>query len=236
MRTWSVAAPWQLICTAARALLRTAPIRAIRVAESIEPDSWDTWNSDRDQMMAAEGSPGPRRRRDLRIAAIRHGTIWTRTATGTTFRDREMSGRRTMRATAGWDPFGSGYWMWTPRYGYGWVSGYSWGYLPYQCGNWNFYDSFGWGWAPGMGGVRPWWRLGLLWAEHRYDPGGYHLPFRPRPRRSAGGAMGASSDAGCYRPPSGGSRRTAFAEPDGNGCDCRAHGRGISSAVAPAAI
>ena len=32
--------------------------------------------------------------------------------------------------------------MWTPGYGYLWVSGYPWGYMPFQCGAWNFYDGF----------------------------------------------------------------------------------------------
>ena len=42
---------------------------------------------------------GPRRHRGLRTAAIRRGTIWMRTATGTTFRVRGISGRRMRQAT-----------------------------------------------------------------------------------------------------------------------------------------
>jgi hypothetical protein len=45
--------------------------------------------------------------------------------------------------------------MWTPGYGYIWVSGYEWGYTPFQCGTWNYYDAFGWGWAPGLADAGP---------------------------------------------------------------------------------
>ena len=65
-------------------------------------------------------------------------------------------------ASAAFDPYGNGNWMWTPGYGYLWVSGYPWGYMPFQCGAWNFIDGFGWGWAPGLGGCTPWWGAGLL--------------------------------------------------------------------------
>jgi hypothetical protein len=86
-----------------------------------------------------------------------------------------------------WDPYGNGYWMDTPSYGYTWVSGYSWGYMPYQCGMWNWYNSFGWGWAPG--GCTPWWRgggggFGRGWFINVGNrPGGWRPPIRPnRPR------------------------------------------------------
>jgi hypothetical protein len=46
-----------------------------------------------------------------------------------------MSGRPMKLPLRAGIPYGNGYWMWTPRFGYIWVSGYSWGYMPYQCGD-----------------------------------------------------------------------------------------------------
>jgi hypothetical protein len=46
-------------------------------------------------------------------------------------------------SSPGWDPYGCGHFVYTPRYGYIWVSCENWGYLPYSCGMWNYYDSFG---------------------------------------------------------------------------------------------
>jgi hypothetical protein len=95
---------------------------------------------------------------------------------------------------ASWDPYGFGHWVYYPRYGFLWVSGYGWGYAPYQCGLWNYYDSFGWGWAPG-GGCSPWGGFGAGFygegggfynigsAPHGYRPPKRPLPIHPRPVR-----------------------------------------------------
>jgi len=74
--------------------------------------------------------------------------------------------------------------MWTPRFGYVWVSGEPWGYMPYQCGAWNYYDAFGWGWAPGS--CQTWWGGGYGggggWIYTvGVTPKWYKLPVRPGP-------------------------------------------------------
>jgi hypothetical protein len=138
------------------------------LSEAIEPDSWDAWNSDRDQALNAEAAdqtgaannfvnnqnPNPAWN-DLDA----NGNWYNVPGQGYIWSPYEAS-------NAGWDPYGNGNWMWTPGYGYIFASGYPWGYMPYQCGMWNFYDGFGWGWAPGMGaglrmgGCHPWWGSG----------------------------------------------------------------------------
>jgi hypothetical protein len=157
--------------------------------ESIEPDSWDTWNSDRDQVLTSEAAS--------KTAATQgftdnsnpawndldaNGNWYNVPGQGNIWSPYEATG-------AGFDPYGNGYWMWTPRFGYIWVSGYSWGYLPYQCGNWNYYDSFGWGWSPGIGGCSPWWGGGGYFVPNiGFGYGGYRPPFPPRnPHRPIGG-------------------------------------------------
>jgi hypothetical protein len=156
------------------------------LAESIEPDSWDTWNSDRDQMLAAEGSS---RTAATQGFADSSNPAWNDLdANGNWY---NVPGQGNIWSPydandAGWDPYGSGTWMWTPQFGYVWDSGYSWGYLPYQCGNWNFYDGFGWGWAPGLGGCAPWWGAGFYGLNIGIMPVGWRPPIRPRPRQPIG--------------------------------------------------
>ena len=152
------------------------------VAESIEPDSWDAWNSDRDQALtASESAPGnpdvPQSHNPAWGDLNSNGSWYNVPGQGEIWSPYEAS-------NPGWDPFGTGYWMWTPGYGYMWVSGEPWGYMPYQCGAWNYYDAFGWGWAPG--GCSPWWGGGYAggggWIfTVGTRPGWYRLPIRPGP-------------------------------------------------------
>jgi hypothetical protein len=152
------------------------------VGESIEPDSWDAWNSDRDQALtASESAPGnpdvPQSNNPAWGDLNSNGSWYNVPGQGEIWSPYEAS-------NPGWDPFGTGYWMWTPGYGYMWVSGESWGYMPYQCGAWNYYDTFGWGWAPGT--CTPWWGGGYAggggWIfTVGARPGWYKLPIRPGP-------------------------------------------------------
>ena len=162
--------------------------------ETIEPDSWDAWNTDRDQALAAEAADRTGASSGLGQSS---NPAWNDLdANGSWYNvpDQGQVWSPTDASDANWDPYGSGYWVDTPGYGYGWVSGYAWGYLPYQCGMWNWYETFGWGWAPGAGGC------GTAFLGVGYFGGGglnvgrgflgYHPPMRPRsplrPVRSLG--------------------------------------------------
>jgi hypothetical protein len=154
--------------------------------ENIEPDSWDSWNSDRDQVMTSESAA---RTGATQNYAQGSNPAWNDLDANGNWYDVPGQGQIWSPYDAsnpGWDPYGNGNWMNSPGYGYTWVSGYPWGYMPYQCGLWNWYDSFGWGWAPGIGGCSPWWYGGLGY----YGPnvgrgfGGYRPPLRPHPPRS----------------------------------------------------
>jgi hypothetical protein len=154
--------------------------------ETIEPDSWDSWNSDRDQVMTSQSAARTGATQNYAQGANpawndldANGNWYNVPGQGQIWAPYDAS-------NPGWDPYGAGNWMNSPGYGYTWVSGYPWGYLPYQCGMWNWYDSFGWGWAPGMGGCNPWWYGGVGY----YGPnigrgyGGYRPPLRPHPPRT----------------------------------------------------
>jgi hypothetical protein len=152
------------------------------LVDGIETDSWDTWNSDRDQALSSTATeqtgasgnfvnnenPNPEWN-DLDA----NGSWYNVPNEGYVWSPYVASG-------VGWDPYGCGHWMWTPRFGYVWVSCESWGYLPYSCGSWNFYNGFGWGWAPGMGGCTPWWRRGVYAGWNVGTPPSWYHPI-PRP-------------------------------------------------------
>jgi len=159
-----------------------------QMAESIEPDSWDAWNSDRDQALTTEAANQTGAPADVGASESpawndldANGNWYNVPGQGYVWSPYDA-------ANAGFDPYGNGSWMYTPGFGYVWASGYPWGYLPFQCGAWNFYNGFGWGWAPGYGGCSPWWGLGFYGGPNiGYAPPGYHPIARPLPRHPVNG-------------------------------------------------
>jgi hypothetical protein len=163
------------------ATLGTSSSGEFSVADNIEPDSWDAWNSDRGQAQKAYGNPAPPdnelpNQNDPAWSDLNANGAWYNVPDqGYVWSPYEAS-------NPDWDPYGMGNWMYTPGPGYVWVSGYSWGYMPYQCGNWNWYNTFGWGWAPGP--CQAFWTAGggAGWYFNvRNPPRWYRLPVRPGP-------------------------------------------------------
>jgi hypothetical protein len=154
----------------------------LNLAESIEPDSWDAWNSDRDQAQTTADVGSTPATSNLPNS---NNPAWNDlNSDGTWYNvpDQGYVWSPYDAANANWDPYNNGYWMWTPGYGYVWVSEYTWSYMPYQCGLWNWYNSFGWGWAPGM--CNSWWGGGGggggWFFNVGFMPAWYRLPVRPR--------------------------------------------------------
>jgi hypothetical protein len=149
------------------------------LSENIEPNSWDAWNSDRDQDLANEAA---NRTQATESQPDNQNPAWSDLdANGNWYNvpDQGYVWSPYDASNPGWDPYGNGYWMNSPGYGYMWVSGYPWGYLPYSCGAWNWYSSFGWGWAPGM--CSPWWGGYGGWGFNiGMAPPRYRYPIRPR--------------------------------------------------------
>ncbi len=164
------------------------------LAETIDPDSWDSWNADRDQLLnaqVAQKTPATDNFVNSQTVGMHdldvngnwydvpgQGYVWSPY-------DAQLQG-------AGWDPYGYGHWAYYPQFGYQFVSGYNWGYAPYSCGMWNFYDNLGWGWNPGAG-CNPWWGAGFYGGGGGgyYGDGGYYNignPYRgyQPPRRPTG--------------------------------------------------
>lgn len=158
------------------------------LAEQIPGDSWDQWNHDRDLALAGNASQQTPTSQSM---AKGSDQAWNDLdANGTWYNVPDVGPVWSPADAAydGWDPYGNGYWLWTPRFGYTWVSAYGWGYLPYRCGLWNWYDGFGWGWAPGFGGCNPWYVGGFWFGNFGLWPRWYHFPHRPvRPVGFRGG-------------------------------------------------
>ena len=149
------------------------------LAETIEPDSWDAWNADRDQDLttqeaaktAATGSQ-PNSSNPAWGDLDANGNWYDVPGQGYVWSPYEAT-------NASWDPYGCGNWVFTPQFGYVWVSCEQWGYLPYTTGYWNYYDTFGWGWTPGYG--YPWWFTGGWSCNVGTRPPRYNPPHRPKP-------------------------------------------------------
>jgi FecR protein len=147
-------------------------------SNTIAADSWDQWNADRDQQLAAmaqdettvragAGNPDNPAWNDLDY----YGDWYDVPGYGQAWAPAGVS--------ADWDPFGTGAWGYYPSFGYTWISGYPWGWWPYHCGAWNYFDSYGWMWFPGSCG---WGALGSGWYPYAgvwHVPSGYRPPLRP---------------------------------------------------------
>lgn len=97
-------------------------------------------------------------------------------------------------ASAAWDPFANGTWIWYPASGYSWVSPYPWGWLPYHYGNWQYCQNYGWGWRP-----RGHWR-GIN-NPPKPKPPRPGLPTSPAPRPPKPPAPGAPTMVAVNRKP-----------------------------------
>ena len=158
------------------------------VADSVTANSWDQWNSDRDEALsqmessettarASTSNPDDAAWNDLDYYGSwynvpGYGDVWSPNG-----------------VDADWDPYGQGYWGYYPAFGYTWISAYPWGWWPYHCGEWDYLNNWGWVWAPGGCGWG-WYGAGYTGAGwFPFVPIWHHPPaYRPpmRPGNSGG--------------------------------------------------
>lgn len=151
-----------------------------QLLQSVAADTWDQWNSDRDEALA---------QLDDNETTARASTgnpddpAWNDLDANGDWYDVPGYGQGWAPSDAGqdWDPYGAGSWGYYDNVGYTWISDYSWGWWPYHCGAWNWFDGFGWMWFPGDCGLgeigADWYPYGVLWGV----PPGYRSPRRPHP-------------------------------------------------------
>ncbi len=164
------------------------------IKDSLEPNSWDQWNEDRDQASANDASSQTDARTgfagdqgygwsDLDSNGSWYnvpgqGQVWQPDAAAQSGDDAGANS-----GADSFDPYGYGDWVFTAGYGYVWASGYSWGWTPFRCGNWGYYGGFGWGWSPGAAcGLPAYGGRGYgINLNRRLVPLPYRPPSKPNP-------------------------------------------------------
>jgi hypothetical protein len=149
--------------------------------KSVEPETWDVWNQERDQAAADAAANRTTARDDY---AGDQGYGWADLDANGSWYSIPGQGQVWQPAIAAdqdFDPYGYGSWVAYPGAGYVWASGYGWGWTPFRCGNWSYWNSFGWGWSPGPGcGLAGWGFGGVVYVINViHPPLNYRLPTRP---------------------------------------------------------
>ena len=131
-----------------------------------DTDQLDQWSRDRDDALNAYASGGQNYPYQYGADDLnQYGQYFDDPGYGTLWQPNGVN--------IGWDPFGNGYWSYSPGFGYTWVSAYPWGWLPYRYGHWVYVNNRGWCWAPG-GWTR--WHTRPRWVN---APAGFHPPAPP---------------------------------------------------------
>src|SRR5262249_7356409 len=127
--------------------LQTDQADRFLIANNISPEPYDSWTRERDEYRKRYANSGahvlssPYSYGSTHLDYYGHffnsplGYLW-----------------RPWSASAAWDPFVDGAWVFYPGFGYSWVSAHPWGWLPYHYGSWIYYQPYGWCWQPGRVG------------------------------------------------------------------------------------
>lgn len=148
------------------------------IAQSVAAESWDQWNSDRDEALARLETSETTARASSGNA---DNPAWNDLDYYGNWYDLPGYGQvwSPSNVSANWDPFGVGAWGYYQGMGYTWISGYPWGWWPYHCGAWNYMNGNGWFWMPGNCGFgfygNGWYPYSTVWNV----PPGYAPPGRP---------------------------------------------------------
>lgn len=151
-----------------------------QIQQSVAANSWDQWNSDRDEALARLGDNASEGRASTQNP---DNPAWNDLDAYGDWYDVPGYGMGWTPNGVGqdWDPYGAGAWGYYNNFGYTWISAYPWGWWPYHCGGWNWFGGFGWMWFPGSCG---WGGVGFVWYPYGriwHYPPGYHCPRRPVP-------------------------------------------------------
>ena len=141
--------------------------------KGVDKDDLDQWSAQRDDTLSTYASAGPGYAQspyqygasDLNY----YGQYYDVPGYGEVWQPNNIG--------YNWDPFSNGYWIYSPGFGYTWVSSYPWGWMPYRYGQWVFVNGRGWCWAPG--GWNRWYSRPRL----ANAPPGFRPPLPPADKR-----------------------------------------------------
>lgn len=158
-----------------------------QLLQNVAANSWDQWNSDRDEALAQLAENAGSGGEDV---GNPDNPAWSDLDANGDWYDVPGYGMGWSPSGVGedWDPYAVGSWGYYSGIGYTWISPYSWGWYPYHCGAWSWFDGFGWLWFPGncfTGAGYGWYPYGTIWSV----PPGYVCPRRPRPIRTRNGPV-----------------------------------------------
>src|ERR1035437_10153173 len=122
-----------------------AGYKVARGSEALPADAWNRERQAYQQAYASNaGNPGPRFGYGLQDLNY-YGSYFMAPGYGYVWQPYGFA-----NSMIGWDPYGSGAWIFSPGFGYSFASQYPWGWLPYHYGSWAFLGGgIGWAWIPG---------------------------------------------------------------------------------------
>lgn len=137
---------------------RSGEADEVTIARNPEPDDWDRWVADRDEVVHTSRATSSRyvnapfsyglsdlSRHGLWAWDANYGFVW-----------------QPYGISSAWSPYWDGRWVFVHGIGWTWVSYEPWGWLPYHFGRWAL-TRIGWVWLPGHFSQ---WHPGLvLWAQ-----------------------------------------------------------------------
>jgi uncharacterized protein DUF6600/FecR-like protein len=135
-----------------------------QIVRAIEPDEFDRWNENRDQMLSRSRSyqyvsPDISGAEDLDsngrwVEDPSYGRVWAPSV------------------GPDWAPYRSGRWVWEDWYGWTWVDYEPWGWAPFHYGRWFWGAGNGWCWYPGGFYAPHYWSPALV-AFFGFGGGGF---------------------------------------------------------------
>jgi hypothetical protein len=132
---------------------------AVTIAGNAEPDGWDRWVANREEVVSSA------RDNSLRYvsAPFRYG-LADLSSYGTWLYDPYYGYVwQPWGIASGWLPYWDGRWAFFPGFGWTWVSYEPWGWLPYHYGRWLLTPG-GWFWIPG--GFGSWYPGVVGWLQY----------------------------------------------------------------------
>jgi uncharacterized protein YaiE (UPF0345 family) len=136
-------------------LFRATDAENTVVARAGEPDEFDRWSADRDDMLSGA------RTRSLQYvsAPFRYGVADLSSYGGWSYLAPYGYVWQPWGIAVGWSPYYDGRWVYTRGYGWTWVSYEPWGWVPYHYGRWA-HTHRGWVWVAGY--LHSGWHPGLV--------------------------------------------------------------------------
>jgi len=131
---------------------------AVTIAGNAEPDAWDRWVANRDEVVTNASDNSLR----YVSAPFRYGLADLSSYGSWLYDPFYGYVWQPWGISSGWLPYWDGRWAFLPGFGWTWVSYEPWGWLPYHYGRW-LLTAGGWVWVPGGFGH---WYPGLVgWLQ-----------------------------------------------------------------------